>query len=77
MNEIISKFLLAGDKFIPKMHLRQPMCSVNQDLLIVLLDHPLKTKKNLEKRGIPNIFITSNWTKLAFNMIWLMEILEI
>ena len=24
MNEIISKFLLAGDKFIPKMHLRQP-----------------------------------------------------
>ena len=25
MNEIINKFLLAGDKFIPEMHLRQPI----------------------------------------------------
>ena len=24
MNEIVKKFLLAGDKFMPKMHLRQP-----------------------------------------------------
>ena len=24
MNKIVSKFLLAGDKFMPKMHLRQP-----------------------------------------------------
>ena len=24
MNDIINKFLLAGDKFIPGMHLRQP-----------------------------------------------------
>ena len=24
MNEIINKFLLAGDKFIPKIHLREP-----------------------------------------------------
>ena len=24
MNEIVNKFLLAGDKFIPKMHLKQP-----------------------------------------------------
>ena len=24
MNEIINKFLLAGDKFIPEMHLKQP-----------------------------------------------------
>ena len=24
MNEIVNKFLLVGDKFIPKMHLRQP-----------------------------------------------------
>ena len=24
MNEIANKFLLAGDKFIPEMHLRQP-----------------------------------------------------
>ena len=24
MNEIVSNFLLAGDKFIPEMHLKQP-----------------------------------------------------
>ena len=24
MNEIVKKFLLAGDKFIPEMHLKQP-----------------------------------------------------
>ena len=24
MNEIVNKFLLVGDKFIPEMHLRQP-----------------------------------------------------
>ena len=24
MNEIVHKFLLVGDKFIPEMHLRQP-----------------------------------------------------
>ena len=24
MNEILNKFLLAGDKFMPEMHLRQP-----------------------------------------------------
>ena len=26
MNEIVSKLLLAGDKFMPKMHLRQCQC---------------------------------------------------
>ena len=24
MNEIVNRFLLAGDKFMPEMHLRQP-----------------------------------------------------
>ena len=24
MNEIVNKYLLAGDKFMPEMHLRQP-----------------------------------------------------
>ena len=27
MNDIINKFLLAGDKFLPKMHLKQPGCT--------------------------------------------------
>ena len=35
MNELINTFLLAGDKFMPGMHLRQP----------VLVGHSLKIKK--------------------------------
>ena len=27
MNEIVNKFSLAGDKFMPKMHLKQPGCT--------------------------------------------------
>ena len=27
MNEIINKFLLVGDTFMPEMHLRQPGCT--------------------------------------------------
>ena len=39
MNDIINKFLLAGDKFMPEMHLGEP------GLLIVLVDHLQKIKK--------------------------------
>ena len=27
MNEIVNKFLLTNDKFIPEMHLKQPGCT--------------------------------------------------
>ena len=65
MNEIINKFLLAGDKFMPEMHLRQP------GLHIVLVDHLQKTKKeykNLKKQEIHDRFIKMNYIKLVFNM---------
>ena len=38
MNDIINKFLLVGDKFMPEMHLRQP------GLPTVLVDHLQKIK---------------------------------
>ena len=38
MNDIVNKFLLAGDKFMPEMHLRQP------NLHRVLVDRCQKTK---------------------------------
>ena len=38
MNQIGRKFLLVGDRFMAKMHLRQP------DLHMVLVDHLQKTK---------------------------------
>ena len=74
MNEIVNKFLLAGDKFMSEMHLKQ------RDLVIVLVDHLLKTKKefrNLKKQEIQTIFTKINLIRLAFNMIWRMEILKI
>ena len=43
MNEIINKFLLAGDIFMPKMHLRQP------GFTIVLKNHLLKIKVEQKK----------------------------
>ena len=42
MNEMLNKFLLPGDKFMPEVHLN------NLDLLILLVVHLLKTKKNLK-----------------------------
>ena len=74
MNEIVHKFFLTGDKFMPEMHLRQP------DLLVVLVDHLLKTKKefkNIKKQKIQTMFTKMNLIKLVFNMIWHMEILKI
>ena len=52
MNEVVNKFLLAGDKLTPEMHLKQPG-------LFVLVDHLLKTKKEfkyLKKQEIQTIF---------------------
>ena len=74
MDKIVNKFLLAGDKFTPEMHLKQP------ELLIVLVDHLLKIKnelKNLKKQEIQGIFTKMNLIRLVFNMIWHTEILKI
>ena len=57
MNAVVNKLLLAGDKFMPEMHIRQP------DLHIVLVVHSLKIKKeykNLKKQEIQDIFIKTN-----------------
>ena len=57
MNEIVNKFLLAEDKFMPEMHLR------HLDLHIVLVGCLQKTKKeykNLKKQEIHDIFIKVN-----------------
>ena len=68
MNETVNKFLLAGDKFMPR------------DLLTVLVDHLLKTRKELKylkKQEIQTIFTKTNLIRHAFNTIWLMGILKI
>ena len=70
MNEIVNKFLLAGEKFMPEMH----------DLLIVHVGNLLKIKnefKNLKKQEIRIIFTKTNLIRLVFIMIWHMEVLQI
>ena len=74
MNKVINKFLLAGDKFMPKMHLD------NINLFIALMDLLLDIKKelkNLNKLVIHVIFIEMNLIKLVFNRILLMQIIKI
>ena len=65
---------------MPEMHLKHPLRMVNWYLLTVLAGHLLKKKKkykNSKKQEIYDVFIETNWTKLAFNLTWLMEILSI
>ena len=73
MNNIINKFLLAGDKFMPEMHLRQPR-------FVYRACGPFtrhKELKNLNKLVIHVIFIEMSSIKLAFNTILLMQIIKI
>ena len=68
MNEIVNKFLLVGDKFMPEMHLKQP------DFTYSACGPFTKNKelKSLCKLKIQILFIKMNLIKLIFNMIWLM-----
>ena len=71
MNEIVNKFLLAGDKFMPEMHLKQPGFTYSA------CDHLLKTKKdfkNLKKQEIKTIFTKMNLIRLVFSMTWHLKI---
>ena len=63
MNAIINKLLLAGDKFMPGMHLRRSGFTYSAC-------GPF-TKKKKEKK------LKKQLIKLVFNIIWLMEILMI
>ena len=65
MNEIVYKFLLAGDKFMPEMHLKQSGFTYNTWG---------KFTKNKERI---QTFKETGDTRLVFNMLWLMGILKI
>ena len=57
MNTIVNKLLLAGDKFMPEMHLKQPGFTYSA------CDPFTKNKeriKNLNRQEIQNIFIKTN-----------------
>ena len=74
MNEIVNKFLLVGDKFMPEMHLKQPGFTYSA------CGPFIKNKERVQKfkeTGDTSIFIKINLIRLVFNMIWLMEIFKI
>ena len=74
MNEIVNRFLLAGDKFMPEIHLRQPGFTYSACGPLLKIK---KEFKNLKKQEIQAIFTKMNLIRLVFNMIWHMEILKI
>ena len=63
MDEIVNKFFLDGDKFMPEMHLKQPGFSHSTC-------GPFT--KNKERIGNTVLFIKMNLISLVFNIIWLM-----
>ena len=68
MNEIVNKFLLAGGKFMPEMHLRQP--TITQSTCGLSSTKNKERIKKLKKQEIHNIFIKTSQIKLVFNMTW-------
>ena len=74
MNKIVNNFLLAGNKFMPKMHLKQPGFTYNP---CGPFTKNKERTQNLKKQEIQTIFTNINLIKLVFNMISHMEILKI
>ena len=69
MNEIVNKFLLAGDKFMPEMHLKQPGFTYSA------CGSFTKNKERIEKfmaTGKTDFIYKTSLIKFVFSMIWLM-----
>ena len=57
MNETVNKFLLAGDKFMSEMNLRQPAFTYSA---CGPFTKNKERKKNLKKQEMQDIFIKTN-----------------
>ena len=71
MNKIINKFLLAGDKFMPQMHLKQPIFTYST------CGPFTKNKEKIQKfkeTGDTSYILKMNLIRLVFNMILLIEL---
>ena len=74
MNEIVNKFLLSGDKFMPEMHLKQ------QGFTYSACGAFIKNNERIQKfkeTGDRSYIYKMNFIKHPFNTIWLMGILNI
>ena len=73
MNEIVHKFLLACDKFMAEMHLKQLTFTYSAGSPFTKnKERVLKFKET----GDTSYIYKMNLIRLVFNMIWLMEILK-
>ena len=73
MNEIVNKFVLAEDKFMPEMHLKQPGFTYSTcGTFTKNKERIQKFKEEVNRRCI----YKNEFDKAFFNMIWLMEILQ-
>ena len=65
INDVINKFLLAGDKFIPEMHLRQPQFTYSA--CGSFTKHKQRIQK-FKETGIQTIYTKMNYIKLVLLM---------
>ena len=73
VNEIVNKFLSAGDQFMLEMHLQQPGFTYSACGPFTKNKEKLK---NLKKQEIQAILAKMNLIRLVFDTIWLMGILK-
>ena len=73
MNEIVNKFLFAGDKFMPQMHLKQPGFTYSA------CGPFIKNRERIQKFKETGqaMFTKMNLIRLVFKLIWHMGILKI
>ena len=74
MNEIINKFLSAGDKFMPEMHLRQPRFTYSACGTFTKNKEGIK---KIKETVYSRLLIKTKKINLVFNMIWTMEVLKV
>ena len=75
MNEAVNKFLLAGDKFMPEMYLKQP--GFTYSACGPFTENKELIQKFKETGVIQAIFTKMNLIRHAFSTIWLIGILKI
>ena len=71
---MVNTFLLAGDKCMPEMHLKQPGFTYSA---CERFNKSKERIQNLKKQEIQNIFTQMNQIMLVFSMKWLIVILKI
>ena len=74
MKEIVNKFSLAGDKFMPKMDLKQARYTYSA---CGSFTKNIERVQKFKKIGDISYIYKANLIRLVFNVIWHMEILKI